>query len=34
VPNEIILNMKSTKKVWIPKGKWEVQWTTGNLETW
>jgi hypothetical protein len=25
VPKEIISNMKSTKKVWIPKGKWEVQ---------
>jgi hypothetical protein len=35
VPKEIISNMKSTKKVWIPKGKWEVQWiTSGNLETW
>ena len=22
VPKEIISNMKSTKKVWIPKGKW------------
>ena len=34
VSKEIISNMKSTKKVWIPKGKWEVQWTSGNLETW
>ena len=34
VPKEIISNMKSTKKVWIPKGKWEVWWTSGNLETW
>ena len=33
VPKEIISNMKSTKKVWIPKGKWEVLWTSGNLET-
>ena len=33
VPKEIISNMKSTKKVWISKGKWEVQWTLGNLET-
>ena len=29
VPKEIISNMKSTKKVWISKGKWEVQWTSG-----
>ena len=29
VPKEIISNMKSTKKVWIPKGKWEVRWTSG-----
>ena len=28
VPKEIISNMKSTKKVRIPKGKWEVQWTS------
>jgi hypothetical protein len=34
VPKEIISNMKSTKKVWIPKGKWEVCQTAGNLETW
>ena len=34
VPKEIVSNIKSTKKVWIPKGKWEVQWTSGNLETW
>jgi hypothetical protein len=34
VPKEIISNMKSTKKVWVPKEKWEVRWTTGNLETW
>jgi hypothetical protein len=34
VPKEIISNMKSTKKVCIPKGKWEVQWTSGNLEAW
>jgi hypothetical protein len=33
VPKEIISNMKSTKKVWILKGNWEVQWTLGNLET-
>ena len=25
VPKKIISNMKSTKKVWIPKGKWEVR---------
>ena len=31
VPKEIIFNMKSTKKVWIPKGKLEVRWTSGNL---
>ena len=29
VPKKIISNMKSTKKVWIPKGKWEVLWTSG-----
>ena len=34
VSKEIISNMKSTKKVWIPKGKWEVWWTSENLETW
>ena len=34
VPKEIISNMKSAKKVWIPKGKSEVLWTLGNLETW
>jgi hypothetical protein len=34
VPKEIISTMKSTKKVWIPRGKWEVQRTSGNLETW
>ena len=34
VPKEIIFNMKSTKNVWIPKRKCEVQWTTGNLEAW
>ena len=34
VPKEIISNMKSTKKVWIPKGKWEARWTSENLETW
>jgi hypothetical protein len=34
VPKEIISNMKSIKKVWILKGKWEVKWTLGNLETW
>ena len=32
VPKEIISNMKSTKKVWIPKGKWEVRRTSGNLD--
>ena len=31
---EIISNMKSTKKVWILKKKWEIQWALGNLETW
>jgi hypothetical protein len=34
VPKEIISTMKSTKKVWIPKGKCVVRRTTGNLETW
>jgi hypothetical protein len=34
VSKEIISNMKSTKKVWIPKENWEFQWTSGNLETW
>jgi hypothetical protein len=34
VPKEIISTMKSTKKVWIQRGKWEVQRTSGNLETW
>ena len=34
VPKEIISNKKSTKKVWIPKGKSDVQWILGNLETW
>ena len=34
VPKEIISNIKSSKKVWILKGKWEVWWTLGNLETW
>jgi hypothetical protein len=33
-PKEIISTMKSTKKAWIPRGKWEVQRTAGNLETW
>ena len=33
VPKEIISNMKSTNKVWIPNGKWEVWWISGNLET-
>ena len=31
VPKEIISNIKSTKKVWIPKGKWEVRWTSGEF---
>jgi hypothetical protein len=34
VPKEIISTMKSTKKVWIPKGKWGVRRKMGNLETW
>jgi hypothetical protein len=34
VPKEIISTMKSTKKVWIPKGKSGVRRITGNLETW
>jgi hypothetical protein len=34
VPKEIISTMKSTKKIWIPRGKWGVQRTLRNLETW
>jgi hypothetical protein len=34
VPEEIISTMKRTKKVWVPRGKWEVQRTSRNLETW
>jgi FtsZ-binding cell division protein ZapB len=34
VPKEIISTMKSTKKVWILRGKWGVRRTSGNLETW
>jgi hypothetical protein len=33
VPKEIISTMKSTKKVWIPRGKRGVRRTMGNLET-
>ena len=31
VPKEIISNMKSTKKVWIPKGKWGVRLDFGEF---
>jgi hypothetical protein len=34
VSQEIISTMKSTKKVWIPRGKLEVRRTSRNLETW
>jgi hypothetical protein len=34
VPKEIISTMKSTKKVWILKGKCGVRRKTENLETW
>jgi hypothetical protein len=34
VPKEIFSTMKSTKKVWISKGKSVVRRTTKNLETW
>ena len=30
-PKEIISNMKSTKKIWIPNEKWEVRWTFGEF---
>ena len=31
VPKEIISNMKSTKKVWIPKGKWGAHLDIGEF---
>jgi hypothetical protein len=33
IPNEIISTMKSTKKIWVPRGKLEVRRTSGNSET-